>query len=167
MADLAEQVRSMVEPEIVRLGYEVVRVSLMGGQRAILQIMAERPDGVCLIEDCERISRAVSDLMDPNDPIPFAYRLEVSSPGIDRPLTRPKDFQTWAGHVAKVSLKAPLEGRKRFTGTLKGLIDDRVALDTEAGAFELPLTDIEGAKLVLTDDLIKATAPLRAAQGVV
>lgn len=159
MNEQIARLTALIEPVLDRLGYELVRVRLSGGQNAVLQIMAETPQGVCLIEDCERISRALSELFDAADPLPFAYRLEVSSPGIDRPLTRPKDFTNWAGHAARINLAAPQDGRKRFTGQLKGLDGESAVLETETGCVVLPLARIESARLLLTDDLIRATAP--------
>ena len=130
-----------------------------------VQIMAERPDGTMTVEDCELLSRNVSPALDVADPIDREYHLEVSSPGIDRPLTRAKDFEIWAGHEAKVEMEQAVEGRKRFRGILLGVKDGAAGmrlLDTpEAGEVWLPLDDIGEAKLVLTDALIKA-APRRA-----
>jgi ribosome maturation factor RimP len=125
-------------------------------------VMAERPDTRQLnLSDCETISRRLSEWLDANDPIEGSYRLEVSSPGIDRPLTRPRDYSDWAGHEARLSLKEPRDGRKQYSGTLGGLDGDRVKLTDKSGAAHvLPLSDISSAKLLLTDKLINATAPL-------
>jgi len=126
--------------------------------------MAERPDTRQLtLDDCERLSRRISDLLDERDPIESAYRLEVSSPGIDRPLTRLKDYDDWKGHQARLTLAEPLNGRKQFTGDLLGTEGETVLLEVPgAGATGLPFAAIRSAKLVLTDKLIEATAPLSA-----
>jgi ribosome maturation factor RimP len=128
----------------------------------VLQVMAERPDTRQLaIDDCEALSRRISDRLDEADPIDHAYRLEVSSPGIDRPLTRPADFVDWAGHEARIRLGTPLDGRKQFEGVLLGLNDNLVRIDVpRLGVVDLPLDRIANAKLILTDKLIRATAPL-------
>ena len=126
--------------------------------------MAERPDTRQLtLEDCARLSRRISDVLDEADPIESAYRLEVSSPGIDRPLTRLRDYDDWKGHEARIALSEPLEGRKQFTGTLAGTEGGTVLIEVEGlGAAALPFARIHGAKLVMTDKLIQATAPLSA-----
>ena len=158
----------MFEPEVQSLGYDLVRVAMIGGgSDPTLQVMAERPDTRQLdLSDCERISRRLSELLDAleaegRDPIPGGYRLEVSSPGIDRPLTRLKDFDDWAGHEARIALTEPLEGRKQFSGTLAGTQGEAVRLTGKDGkTHEIPFSSIASAKLLLTDALIKATAPL-------
>ena len=126
--------------------------------------MAERPDGTMTVEDCERLSRDLSPALDVEDPMDRAYHLEVSSPGIDRPLVRRSDFERWAGHLAKVELARPLDGRKRFKGRLAGLDGDRAGLETRGdGDWQapitswLPLADIDEARLVLTDALVRET----------
>jgi ribosome maturation factor RimP len=160
MTPFERQLTDLLEPVVTRLGFELVRLSFGGGQRPVLQIMAERPDGTMTIEGCETISRAVSALLEEQDPITDAYRLEVSSPGIDRPLTRPKDFSRWAGHEARLETAEPVDGRKRFSGTLEGLdADDQVVIATETGTFHLPRASLTKAKLVLTDALIAAARP--------
>jgi ribosome maturation factor RimP len=162
VAEIAE-VAKRIEPEVQSLGYELVRVAMIGGTSdPTLQVMAERPDTRQLdLSDCETISRRLSDWLDANDPIEGSYRLEVSSPGIDRPLTRPRDYSDWAGHEARLSLKEPRGGRKQYSGTLGGLDGDRVKLTDKSGtAHVLPLSEISSAKLLLTDKLINATAPL-------
>ena len=159
VAGLAKQ----IEPEVKSLGYELVRVAMIGGTSdPTLQVMAERPDTRQLhIEDCEKISRRLSDVLDLCDPIEGSYRLEVSSPGIDRPLTRLKDYEAWAGHEARIGLKEPRDNRKQFSGTLDGLDGDTIRLTDKSGAAHaLPFSDISSAKLLLTDKLINATAPL-------
>ena len=163
MADIAGLER-MIEPEVKSLGYDLVRVKMIGGTSdPTLQVMAERPDTRQLdLADCERISRRLSEVLDLCDPIEGSYRLEVCSPGIDRPLTRLKDFGDWAGHEARITLAEPRDGRKQFAGTLQG--DRRRAGQAHSTRTErvhaLPFSDIASAKLVLTDKLINATAPL-------
>jgi ribosome maturation factor RimP len=162
LADVAGIAR-LIEPEVKRLGYDLVRVMMIGGASdPTLQVMAERPDTRQLdLTDCEKLSRSLSDLLDREDPVEGSYRLEVSSPGIDRPLTRAADYSDWAGHEARITLAAPRDGRKQFSGKLEGLDHDQVRLTDKAGqAHALPLSAISSAKLVLTDKLIQATAPL-------
>ena len=162
MADVAGLSR-MIEPEVQNLGYELVRVMMIGGTSdPTLQVMAERSDTRQLdITDCERISRRLSDVLDLCDPIEGSYRLEVSSPGIDRPLTRLKDFSDWAGHEARVTLAEPRDGRRQYSGELQGLDGDRIKVAAKDGqTYALPFFEIASAKLVLTDKLINATAPL-------
>ena len=159
IADIAKQ----IEPEVKSLGYELVRVAMIGGSSdPTLQVMAERPDTRQLdLSDCEKISRQLSEWLDANDPIEGGYRLEVSSPGIDRPLTRLKDYADWAGHEARISLKEPRGDRKQYSGTLQGVDGETVRLSGKDGQdYELPFSDIASAKLLLTDKLINATAPL-------
>ena len=162
MAEIAE-VAKRIEPEVKSLGYELVRVAMIGGTSdPTLQVMAERPDTRQLdLSDCETISRRLSEWLDANDPIEGSYRLEVSSPGIDRPLTRLRDFADWAGHEARIGLAEPRGGRKQFSGALDGVEGDNVKLTDKSGqAHVLPFSDISSAKLLLTDKLINATAPL-------
>ncbi len=158
----------LLDPVAEAAGYEIVRLRLMGGaERRRLQIMAERAsDGDMVVEDCARLSRAISEVMDAADPISGEYTLEVSSPGIDRPLTRPKDFEAWEGFEVKIELDRLAEGRKRFRGVLQGIEDDQVGIDLE-GEVEtamIPLAWIVEAKLVLTDELMKRGAEGRAAR---
>ncbi|MEZ5898413.1 MAG: ribosome maturation factor RimP [Hyphomicrobiaceae bacterium] len=158
---LAADIAAVAEPVLEDLGFRLVRVAVAGGREdRILQIMAERPDGSITIDDCEAISRALSPVLDVADPLPGAYRLEISSPGIDRPLVRPSDFEDWAGHVAKIELKEPVDGRRRFKGTLEGFEDGEVRIATELGELGLqhlglPVHLVADAKLVLTDELIR------------
>ena len=162
MADIAGLER-LIETEVKSLGYDLVRVAMIGGTSdPTLQVMAERPDTRQLdLSDCERISRCLSETLDLADPIEGSYRLEVSSPGIDRPLTRLKDYRDWAGFEARLTLAEPRDGRKQYNGTLQGLDHDEVKLtDKEGRAHALPLSAISSAKLVLSDKLIQATAPL-------
>lgn len=164
MADLAELTK-LVATEAEAEGLALVRVKMMGGTSdPTLQVMAERPDTRQLtLEDCARLSRRLSELFDEIDPIEHAYRLEVSSPGIDRPLTRLADFEDWKGHEAKVSLGEKLDGRKQFTGLLMGVEGDSILMDVQGlGEARLPFAMLDSAKLVMTEKLIQATAPLSA-----
>ncbi len=160
----ARKIRGLIEPAAEAMGFEIVRVRLYGGGDKTLQVMAERADGTMSIEDCTELSRAISPILDVADPIAHEYRLEVSSPGIDRPLTRPKDFANWAGHEARVELDRAQDGRKRFKGILRGLQGEAALLEL-ADTHEtvaLPLADIGEAKLVLTDELLKSAPPVKA-----
>lgn len=162
LADIAA-LTALIEPEAKALGFDLVRVAMFGGKSdPTLQIMAERPDTRQLdLSDCEALSRRVSELLDASDPIEEAYRLEVSSPGIDRPLTRLQDYADWAGYEARLKLVEPIEGRKHFEARLNGLEGDIVKVYAErVGEMDIPYGQIVSAKLVLTDALIKATAPL-------
>ena len=161
---LEARIAGIVEPVVSDLGYELVRVKISSTNGMTVQIMAERSDGTMNVEGCEAISRNVSPALDVADPISREYHLEVSSPGIDRPLTRAKDFEIWAGHEAKVEMEAAFNGRKRFRGVLLGVKDGAAGIrladaPLESAEFWLPLDDIGEAKLVLTDALIKAAAP--------
>ena len=163
-----DALNAIIAPETEAMGLALVRVAFFGGDSdPTLQVMAERPDTRQLtIDDCADLSRRISDRLDVleeagKDPIDGAYRLEVSSPGIDRPLTRRADFADWAGHEAKVALKEKLDGRQRFNGMLVGIDGDVVTiLDKEEVEHKLPFDAIDTAKLVLTDRLIAATVPL-------
>jgi len=162
VADIAGLER-LIEPEVKHLGYDLVRVMMIGGTSdPTLQIMAERHDTRQLdLGDCEKISRRLSDVLDLADPIAGSYRLEVSSPGIDRPLTRLKDYGDWKGYDARLTLAEPHEGRKQFTGELRGLEGELVLIRTKNDeSHALPFSEISSAKLLLTDKLITATAPL-------
>ena len=163
MADIAELTK-LIEPEAKALGLALVRVKMFGGQSdPTLQVMAERPDTRQLtIDDCADLSRRISDVLDAADPIEHAYRLEVSSPGIDRPLTRLQDYADWAGHEARINLAEPLEdGRKQLTGDLIGAEGDMVSIDVRKyKEVSVPFASIADAKLLMTDKLIQATAPL-------
>jgi ribosome maturation factor RimP len=158
------RIAHIVEPVAEGLGYRLVRVKLSAMNGMTLQIMAERPDGTMTVEDCETLSRDLSPVLDVEDPIDREYHLEVSSPGIDRPLVRRSDFERWSGHQAKIELSRPQGGRKRFKGTLAGLDGDSVRLAIEPGSklaapetVTLRLADIDEARLVLTDALIRET----------
>lgn len=154
--DLTERLTGLIEPTIDSMGYELVRVLIMGAQRQTVQIMIDRQDGKPIgVEDCADVSHAVSAVLDVEDPISGAYNLEVSSPGIDRPLTRAKDFAVWAGFDAKVEAKGMVEGRKRFSGRLLGIDEEGVVrIRAEDGDWAIPFDMIGKAKLVLTDALI-------------
>jgi ribosome maturation factor RimP len=165
-ANLAK-VTKLIEPEVKALGFDLVRVAMTGGQSdPTLQIMAERADTRQLdLDDCQAISRRVSDLLDSmegqgQDPIDGSYRLEVSSPGIDRPLTRKADFADWAGHEARIRFVEPIDGAKQVSGIIDGISGSTVRVTTSKGVREVPFESIASAKLLLTDKLIKATAPL-------
>ena len=171
---LSARVASIAEPVIEQLGYRLVRVKVSSADGCTVQIMAERPDGTMAVEDCETVSRALSPVFDVNDPINKAYRLEISSPGIDRPLVRKSDFDRYAGHMVKIETEIPIDGRKRFRGLLiatEGDVarirldhkadtkkkDDKKSDDTEADdgtEFLLPIGEMSDARLVLTDELV-------------
>lgn len=159
----AARVASIAEPVLEGLGFRLVRVRISGSQAggSTLQIMAERPDGTFTIDDCEAVSRALSPVLDVEDPIASAYNLEISSPGIDRPLVRVSDFERWAGYEAKVELATPLDGRKRFRGIIRAPQGDTVRIelpDAKEGlpsSYDLVLRDIGEAHLVLTDALVR------------
>lgn len=154
--DAADKVRALLEPTVEALGFELVRVAYGGGQRPRLQIMAERADGSMTIDDCTRLSRELSALLDVEDPIAGEYVLEVSSPGIDRPLTRRKDFERWAGFEARIEMDVPVDGRRRFTGRLAGLAGEDVKMIVDGAELRLPLADIGKARLVMSDALLAA-----------
>jgi ribosome maturation factor RimP len=144
----------ILEPAIEAAGYRLVRLRLMGGKTKTLQIMAERPDGTMNVEDCAKLSHALLDFIEREDPIEGDYELEVSSPGIDRPLTRLMDYARYAGHEAKLELIAPIDGRKRFRGRLLGLDGNEVVMETQGARVKFPFRGIAEAKLVLSDELI-------------
>jgi ribosome maturation factor RimP len=170
---LSARVASIAEPVIEQLGYRLVRVKVSSADGCTVQIMAERPDGTMAVEDCETVSRALSPVFDANDPINKAYRLEISSPGIDRPLVRKSDFDRYAGHMVKIETEIPIDGRKRFRGLLVATEGDaaRIRLDHKADTkkddkksdntaaddgteFLLPIAEMSDARLVLTDELV-------------
>jgi ribosome maturation factor RimP len=159
---VAAEVAEIVEPVLEDLGFRLVRVKVQGGGAAdkIVQLMAERPDGSITIDDCEIISKQVSPVLDVADPVSGAYRLEVSSPGIDRPLVRPSDFEDWSGHEVKIELTEPVGGRRKFKGMLEGFEDGEVRIEADTGEhgiqhLGLPVHLISDAKLVLTDELVR------------
>jgi len=153
----AARVAAIAQPVLEGLGYRLVRVRLSGLDGCTVQIMAERPDGTMKIEDCEAASRALSPVFDVADPVERAYRLEISSPGVDRPLVRRSDFERHAGHVVKVEMNTPIDGRKRFRGLLVGVEGEAARIrieETQPAEVLLPLEDMAEAKLVLTDALV-------------
>jgi ribosome maturation factor RimP len=158
---VAARVAAVVEPVIEGIGFRLVRVKVSAQNGTTIQIMAERPDGQMSVSDCETVSRAVSPVLDLEEPVSEAYNLEISSPGIDRPLVRRSDFERWADHEAKVELEPPLDGRKRFRGIVRGVEGESVliempdAKDPEARMARVPLDSVADARLVLTDDLIR------------
>lgn len=154
----AAEVERLIAPSIEAMGYDIVRVQLSGGDRLRLQIMAERrSDGGMSVDDCAEVSRAVAAILDVEDPIDSAYALEVSSPGIDRPLTRLADFDRFAGFEARVETVQPIDGRRRFRGRLLGTRGGDIAMVCEESEMTLPFADVQKAKLVLTDELIAAS----------
>ncbi len=157
---IPERIEKIVTPSLEAMGYEVVRVQLTGGAgRTTLQVMAEPADGRGMtVRDCTEISHTISALLDVEDPIPGGFTLEVSSPGIDRPLVRPRDFERFAGHVAKIETSRPIEGRKRFRGLLGGITDAGVRIVVEDQETEVPFEAIQRAKLVVTDKLLAEAA---------
>ncbi|MDE3122285.1 ribosome maturation factor RimP [Solirhodobacter olei] len=163
----------IVTPTIEGLGYELVRIRLMGGNTRTLQIMADRPEGGIEVEDCAKISTAVSAVLDVEDPIEENYVLEVSSPGIDRPLTRLKDFDIWSGWEARIETTELIDGRRRFKGFLQGTEGNEVLIEIEGGKDEDPVTIgldfdwLSDAKLVLTDELITEMLRQKKASGVI
>ncbi|MCR9221825.1 MAG: ribosome maturation factor RimP [Alphaproteobacteria bacterium] len=156
MAAVEQQIRTLIEPAVEDMGYDIVRVRYSGAKRPTLQIMADRKDEAPItVEDCADISRAVSAILDVEDPIAGAYALEVSSPGIDRPLVRPRDFERFAGFEAKLETARPIDGRKRYRGVLVGLEGGDVTVDLETGErAAIPFAEIATAKLVMTDALL-------------
>ncbi len=165
----AADIAQIVEPVLEGLGFRLVRIKISGGEEGpIVQVMAERPDGTMAIEDCETVSRDLSAVLDTFDPIHGAYRLEVSSPGIDRPLVRASDFEDWSGFETRIELKEPVSGRKRWRGEIEGLVDGeaRVVCEIEGLGLQtvgFPVAMIAEAKLVLTDALVRDA--LRASKG--
>jgi ribosome maturation factor RimP len=164
-AAIDRRLAGIVAPTIEGLGFELVRIRLMGGKRATLQIMAERPEGGIEVADCAKISRALSAVLDVEDPISGEYTLEVSSPGIDRPLTRLKDFVRYEGYEVKLETSEMIDGRRRFKGVLAGVQDDEVLIEIPEGVIGLQFDWLTDAKLVLTDDLIAESLAARKAQG--
>lgn len=157
---LAADVAALAEPVLIDMGFRLVRVAISGRDGTTVQIMAERPDGTITVQECAEISRNLSPVFDAHDPISGHYTLEISSPGIDRPLVRPSDFEDWAGYEAKVELKEAISGRKRFRGVLEGVEDGEVRLEVQLDqvglqVIGLPIGMIAEARLVLTDDLVR------------
>jgi len=150
----ASHLEPVFEPVIEKAGFKLVRLRVMGGATKTLQVMAERPDGSMDVDGCATLSHVLLDFIEAEDPIEGDYELEVSSPGIDRPLTRLMDFSRWCGHEAKIELTLPMEGRKRFRGTLLGLDGQDVVIRADNSDIKFPFRAIANAKLVLTDKLI-------------
>ena len=160
-----ERVAQIITPVIEDMGFELVRIRIMGGEMKTLQIMADKPQGGIEVDDCADISNAVSAVLDVEDPISDAYNLEVSSPGIDRPLTRLKDFEMFEGYEAKLETHDMIDGRRRFKGELAGVEGTEVLINVEEGTIGLEFDWLSDAKLVLTDDLIKEMLRQRKASG--
>ena len=163
----ARAIADLAEPVLEELGFRLVRVKVSGRDGGTVQLMAERPDGQLTIADCASISRKLSVLLEAHDPMPNSYRLEVSSPGIDRPLVRPSDFASWAGHVAKIELNEPVDGRKRFRGVIEGVVKNEVRLkidlpgENEPVTIGLPFSLIGEAKLVAGKEIVRADLAAR------
>jgi ribosome maturation factor RimP len=157
----AAAIADLAEPVLESLGFRLVLARILSGQGTIVEIMAERPDGSMTIDDCRTVSLALSPIFDVHDPLPGSYRLQVSSPGIDRPLVRPADFDTWAGFEARIELKELVDNRRRFRGVVEGFEDGEVRIEVDLGKdhgvklIGLPISLIGEAKLVLTDDLVR------------
>ncbi|MEQ1647633.1 MAG: ribosome maturation factor RimP [Hyphomicrobiaceae bacterium] len=161
---IAGAVAEAVRPALVELGYRLVRVQISGRDGQTLQIMAERPDGTMSAGDCEKVSKQLSPMLDVMDPLSGAYRLEISSPGIDRPLVRSTDFEDWSGYEAKINLKQAVSGKRRFRGTLEGYEGDEIRVEIEIKDGDgpvrremvgFPIELVDDARLVLTDELIR------------
>jgi ribosome maturation factor RimP len=170
--NIDQRLAAILSPVIEGMGFELVRVRYMSGKTKTLQVMADRPDGGIEVDECADISTAISATLDVEDPIEDAYTLEVSSPGIDRPLTRLKDFETWAGYEAKIETTELIDGRRRFRGTLQGVEDGEVLLETEVEGqgrvtIGLQFDWLSDAKLILTDELIREMLRQRKAAGVI
>lgn len=167
----AAAVAVIVEPVLIGLGFRLVRVQISGRDGQTVQVMAERPDGFLTVDECATISRALSPTLDAYEPVSGAYRLEISSPGIDRPLVRPEDFERWAGHEAKIELRQLVDGRKRFQGAIEGYSDGEVRLFVEVQGHAEPrvlglaVASIATAKLVMTDVLLKESLRRQAGQS--
>ena len=155
------RVANIIEPVVESMGYHLVRVRMTGANGGTLQIMAERHDGTMNVDDCEALSRAISPVLDVEDPIPQAYHLEMSSPGIDRPLVRRSDFARWAGHLTKLETREPIEGRRRFRGHIISAGDDGFVIELDGSAagerVAVPYDLVHDARLLLTDELIDAS----------
>ena len=166
-AAMDRRLAEIITPVIEDMGFELVRVRLMSGKNATLQVMADRPDGGIDVDDCAQISTAIGAVLDVEDPIVDEYALEVSSPGIDRPLTRLKDFANFEGYEAKIETDDLIDGRRRFKGELAGVEGDEVLINIEEGTVGLKFEWLTDAKLVLTDELIKEMLRQRKATGVI
>lgn len=162
MSDPAHKVEQMITPVAADMGYDIIRVSYGGGRRPVLQIMAERStDGSMSVLDCEKLSREISALMDVEDPISGEYVLEVSSPGVDRPLTRAKDFQRWLGFDVKIEMQNLVADRRRFKGKLLAFDGATITVETDEDTVELPFDELAKAKLLMTDNLLDAMQKLK------
>lgn len=166
-AAIDRRLAEIITPVIEDLGFELVRIRLMGGKTSTLQIMAERPEGGISVDECGAISTAVSAVLDVEDPIVDEYTLEVSSPGIDRPLTRLKDFETFEGYEARIETDELIDGRRRFKGMLAGVEGDEVLINIEEGTVGLKFDWLSDAKLILTDELIREMLRQRKAAGII
>lgn len=166
-ASIDRRLAEIITPVIEDLGFELVRVRYMGGKTPTVQIMADKPEGGIEVDDCAEISTAVSAHLDVEDPIEDAYSLEVSSPGIDRPLTRLKDFDLWSGYVAKLETTELIDGRRRFKGRLAGTEGTEVLVEIDEGTIGLQFEWLSDAKLVLTDDLIRDVLKSRKDAGII
>ncbi len=166
-AAIDRRIAEIIQPVIEGMGFELVRVRLMGGEYKTLQIMVQRPDGGIDVDECAQISTAVSAVLDVEDPIADNYTLEVSSPGIDRPLTRLKDFDDWQGYEAKIETTEMIDGQRRFKGELAGVEGDEVLINIPQGTVGLKFDWLSDAKLVLTDELIKEMLRQRKASGII
>ena len=164
-AAIDRRLAEIITPVIEDLGYELVRVRLVSGYDIVLQVMADRPDGGIEVDECGKISAAISAVLDVEDPVVDAYTLEVSSPGIDRPLTRLKDFDTFEGYEVKIETTELIDGQRRFKGTLAGIEDDDVLININQGTIGLKFEWLSDAKLVLSDDLIREMLRQRKAAG--
>lgn len=163
-------IEELIKPALADMGFDIIKLQLSGDKRPKLLIMIDRLDEESVtVDDCADVSREVSAILDVEDPIEDRYTLEVSSPGIDRPLARPRDFERFAGHDAKVEMAMPIDGQRRFRGKLLGLVEDHVHLEIdyqgEQVEIALPLKDVKQAKLVMSDELLKAGAPANDAEG--
>lgn len=165
-APMDRRIADIIQPSVEGLGFSLVRVRLMSGRVSTLQIMAERPDGSMEVDDCADLSRHLSAVLDVADPIAGEYTLEVSSPGIDRPLTRLEDFERWAGWIARLETDELIDGRKRFKGQLRGVEDGEVLIDIPEGTVGLKFEWLSDAKLVMTDELIAESLRSKKAAGV-
>jgi ribosome maturation factor RimP len=161
----AQHLEPIFEPVIEKAGFKLVRLRIMGGADKTLQVMAERPDGSMDVEGCATLSHALLDFIEAENPIEGDYEIEVSSPGIDRPLTRLMDFARWAGHEAKIELHAPVEGRKRFRAVVLGLDGTDVMIRADNTDIKFPFRSLANAKLVLTDKLINEDLKARKGAG--
>jgi ribosome maturation factor RimP len=163
VSEAADQISALIEATVESLGFELVRVTYGGGRKPTLQIMAERPDGTMGVEDCATLSREVSLILDVEDPLAGEYLLEVSSPGIDRPLTRAKDFERWLGFDVKIEMTETIDDRRRFRGKMVAFDGETIGLKMDDGDVTLAYADVSKAKLILTDELLAAVQKQRPA----